>query len=631
MKELTIEQKAQRYDEAIAKAKRMFSEKELNYIFPELKEENEDEKIRKAIITFFELQDDNTTYCLIPKKDILAWLEKQGKSIKIKKGKNYLCTKTHKYAGVEWIKGVKYYSPEDYSLINQACTYYCPKYSKEEHNSFFKEVEYDCCLEKQGEQGKSALEAIKEEKVDNANHHDICETCDRAGCIEECPVKLVEKQEPADKVEPKFHERDWVVRGNTVAQILDVQEQYYVGLDINGKDFTSSKFLNDDKIHLWTIQDAKNGDVLADKYNNIGIFSRCEGICWHSYIYLECDGELRGFSIGGRHEQIDTHPATKEQRDALMKAMADAGYTFDFEKKELKKIEQKHTPKHKVGDTIYYNSFGRLVSFTIANIVEDGTDNPMYEDKDGNSVFQNDIVEQKPADKVEPKFHEGDWLVNIEYGNVVRVLEVLKDNYRLDFGGDTIGALCTELVDNDYRLWDINKDAKDGDILVCNEEILLFKSYSVQNRISLYCWYNGQTNNFHSKEVDNVSVTTRNKICPATKEQHDALEKAMTDAGYTFDFEKKELKKIEQPHAWSEEDETNLRRTEYAVMKFFGGDCSLVDWLRKSLKDRYTWKPSDEQMEFLKKCIEAYNEVTFPTEVRVLSSLYNDLKKLREE
>jgi len=44
---------------------------------PELAE-SEDEKIRKAIITFFESEDDNTTYALVPKKDILAWLEKQG-------------------------------------------------------------------------------------------------------------------------------------------------------------------------------------------------------------------------------------------------------------------------------------------------------------------------------------------------------------------------------------------------------------------------------------------------------------------------------------------------------------------------------------------------------------------------
>lgn len=66
--------------------------------------------------------------------------------------------------------------------------------------------------------------------------------------------------------------------------------------------------------------------------------------------------------------------------------------------------EQKSFARYKVGDTIYYDSFGRLVSFVIANIVEDGTNNPMYEDKDGNSVFQNDIVEQKSIDKVEPKF-----------------------------------------------------------------------------------------------------------------------------------------------------------------------------------------------------------------------------------
>ena len=35
-------------------------------------------------------------------------------------------------------------------------------------------------------------------------------------------------------------------------------------------------------------------------------------------------------------------PATKEQRDLLFKKMNNAGFTFDFEKKELKKIEQKY-------------------------------------------------------------------------------------------------------------------------------------------------------------------------------------------------------------------------------------------------------------------------------------------------
>jgi len=90
--------------------------------------------------------------------------------------------------------------------------------------------------------------------------------------------------------------------------------------------------------------------------------------------------------------------------------------------------------------------------------------------------------------------------------------------------------------------------------------------------------------------------------------------------------------RYDKPAEWSEENETVLNNLIYALANDrIGNDRDeYVSWL-KSLKDRYTWKPSEGQMEFLKKCIEAYNEVTFPTEVRVLSSLYNVLKKLREE
>ena len=90
MGELTEKEKAQKYDEAIRRAKISLgccdsastTTKNLVYdIFPELK--NKDEEIRKAIIEFFELQDDNTTYSLIHKKDILAWLEKQADKDKL--------------------------------------------------------------------------------------------------------------------------------------------------------------------------------------------------------------------------------------------------------------------------------------------------------------------------------------------------------------------------------------------------------------------------------------------------------------------------------------------------------------------------------------------------------------------
>ena len=72
--------------------------------------------------------------------------------IKIKAGRNYRCTKSHIYAGLNWHGGAKYYADEDYSLVNNGCSCFCPKYSKYEHNNLFEEVECDGCVEKQDKQ-----------------------------------------------------------------------------------------------------------------------------------------------------------------------------------------------------------------------------------------------------------------------------------------------------------------------------------------------------------------------------------------------------------------------------------------------------------------------------------------------
>jgi hypothetical protein len=70
----------------------------------------------------------------------------------------------------------------------------------------------------------------------------------------------------------------------------------------------------------------------------------------------------------------NVYPATKEQRDTLMKAMADAGYTFDFEKKELKKVE----PKFHVGDWVMVSTAvgDRVVQIASVGYLKDG--HPSY-------------------------------------------------------------------------------------------------------------------------------------------------------------------------------------------------------------------------------------------------------------
>ena len=82
----TIEEKAKAYDRALEKihqfidgySRREISKEELEDIFPELKE-SEDEKIRKALIKYYSFDKDGGSHALdnITPKQIVAWLEKQ--------------------------------------------------------------------------------------------------------------------------------------------------------------------------------------------------------------------------------------------------------------------------------------------------------------------------------------------------------------------------------------------------------------------------------------------------------------------------------------------------------------------------------------------------------------------------
>ena len=263
MKELSIEEKAKAYDEAIKRgldyirqtpATEMVTRQDIfEAIFPELKE-SEDERIRKSLINYVYCHGDAGDFT---KKEFIAWLEKQGEQKPDK-----VEPKFHEGDWVVDSQGLK---------------------------------EFIAWLEKQGEQ-------------------------------------------KPDKVEPKFHEGDWVVDSqgliHQIERVVKIVTTHTFGYDIVG-----GGYFNDDNegVHLWTIEDAKAGDVLVDEDNNIGIYKEIKDKWWHSYIYLGCDNRLYGFS-GGLHIQSNTKPATKEQRDILEKAMVDAGYTFDFENEVIRYI-----------------------------------------------------------------------------------------------------------------------------------------------------------------------------------------------------------------------------------------------------------------------------------------------------
>ena len=308
-----------------------------------------------------------------------------------------------------------------------------------------------------------------------------------------------------------FRKGDWIVlltegNDNITVQIMDVE----VTSDKETRYWISDNKLNmrwfDDKsiARPWNIKfDAKDGDILCTyECEEPKIVFILKGnphplrpcvlsyYCYYNIMYPYFDPGIEKGCLAPNDE--DVKPATKEQRDTLFAKMKNSGYEWDGDTKKLMEIEQ------------------------------------------------------KPADKVEPKFHEGDWAVSNLDRNARQISEVHFDEYNSYYvvEGKSVNL---EEYDRLHHLWTI-ADAQDGDVLSDGTTIFIFKNLLSDGSVMSYCDYDTDSN-----ESDAFCPLSVNLICskitPATKEQHNTLEKAMADAGYTFDFEKKEMKKIEQKPA----------------------------------------------------------------------------------
>ena len=286
--------------------------------FPELKE-RDNERIRKEIINHFkEIANRNEqSWITLDIPCILAWLEKRGEQ-------KY----TQRDIDDAYLKGIADVKREVKKIDEQT-----EKIKKEIAEFIFNSKEYI----------KQRYEWIK------------CLGFDVKFSNEEKQGN----QKPADKIKPKFKAGDWVVCNNGPHHIFQVIEHSWPNAkyrNINGTEIFLNVFTLDKQYRLWTIQDAKDGDVLCGypkaDYPWIGIFHKLntEGT-FDSYCFLQAGQHGKFCSPSGENifgkRNVDNHisedvvPATKEQRDLLFQKMKEAGYEWDAEKKELRKIEQK--------------------------------------------------------------------------------------------------------------------------------------------------------------------------------------------------------------------------------------------------------------------------------------------------
>ena len=163
--------------------------------------------------------------------------------------------------------------------------------------------------------------------------------------IEEC-IDWLEKQSKNSTNKPRFKVGDWVIfiKSKSVYQVEKKENYEYTLRHILGGSLCLS-FSNEELIREWTIQDAKDGDVLSfyteykgSKMVQIGIIEKYVGKCggcsnaFKIYVGVNWENNLQ---IGKYMGCSDIHPATKEQRNLLFQKVKEAGYKWNAETKTL--------------------------------------------------------------------------------------------------------------------------------------------------------------------------------------------------------------------------------------------------------------------------------------------------------
>ena len=153
----------------------------------------------------------------------------------------------------------------------------------------------------------------------------------------------MKKRKYYKNVKPKFHEGEWVTNGTDCTfQIAFIENDTYYDTNNCGSDIEST----DKSYHLWTIEDAKDGDVLIDKSGSREcpfIFKETKPsdiktdvpnpLTVLGYCGIGGAGFTKSSGWGDTANCI-YYPATKKQRDDLLKVM-------NYEKTKILQISRK--------------------------------------------------------------------------------------------------------------------------------------------------------------------------------------------------------------------------------------------------------------------------------------------------
>lgn len=337
-------------------------------------------------------------------RDCLAWLEKQGKE-----------DKQHLYDIIVAL----------WDLLDKIDTFSELKITDTNLDNPFRKIMH------------ITDERFKYVKSDGYNLFiDDAKITNRKGLEEQCEENYIHE------IGPKFNIGDWITNDEGHSYLIAAIDDDRYLFEIGGYTHEQSNWeyidYIDSKFHLWTIEDAKDGDILVvfppNVSEHIFIFKEIKGFSDTNVIDYYCELFNNNFRIKSEFaymgDAIDNFvPATKEQRDKLKKAMADAGYEWDVKKKELKKIEQSNEESNEGNleiEGLYHAK--EILEKTLGKVEGYQTDDGILEHKSAITAVTK-LCEQKPVEeingnieKVSPIWSEEDEKIMNELNSLIDTL-----------------------------------------------------------------------------------------------------------------------------------------------------------------------------------------------------------------
>lgn len=285
---------------------------------------------------------------------------------------------------------------------------------------------------------------------------------------------------------------------------------FFKRLDKLGYKFENGEVVKKEK--EWCIFDAKDGDFVYDSYNGtVFIFKEInsqkalmEYVSYPSLLDFPAQMKSNGIqhsTLGNYYDEKQYRLATTEELQLLLGKLNDSGYYWDYDRKIISRI---HEEPEKIGETFDKYDYDWFV-------ITDDCDFPYYQGG-VRKLHKGDIVFSKPSLEEGPEYmyvfdEHGDWYI------VNKTL---------------------------VRQWN-SHDAKDGDLLVLGDFVLLYKNENYNN--TYITVQKDQSKVFTGKPRDSYEAARL-----ASSDEKKWFDKYLEEHGYYFDPDRKVLcMNVEKP------------------------------------------------------------------------------------